>query len=106
MGFFFVAIQYGLRGIYSYQFYFLELLYRVGVIFFCFALWIFLTCLFIPSNKKLAGLIPMAASTLFLIVVLYMSIRNISDLHFNQNSIIAFSSFYIGMLMGYFVSYV
>jgi hypothetical protein len=106
LGILFLAIQYGLRGFYSSQLFIALYIYRLAIIFFCFALWIFLTCLFIPSNKKLAGLMPMAASTLFLIIVLYMSIKNISDLHFNQNSIIGFSSFYIGMLMGYFMSYV
>jgi hypothetical protein len=106
MGFFFMAVQYGLRGIYSYQFYFLELLFRVIVIFFCFALWIFLTCFFIPSNKKLAGIIPIAVSTILLVTALYLNARDGGGMHFNQNTIIAFSSFYIGMFMGYFVSYV
>ena len=48
----------------------------------------------------------MVISSILLMIVLYMSIKNINDFHFSQNSIAAFSSIYIGMLMGYFVSYV
>lgn len=86
--------------------YFISYVFRFAAIIFCFAIWVFLTCFFIPSFKKLAGMVPMAATTVLIIVVIYLNARDEHSIKFNQSSIFAFSSFYIGMLAGYFVSYI
>ncbi len=103
-GIFYLAIAYGLRGVYSYEFFAASYLYRIVIIFFCFSLWVFLTCLFSPSHRKIAGIIPMAVATVIFIVV-YLSSTGGYTIPANQNTIIAFSAFYIGMIIGYFMSY-
>ncbi len=106
LGIFYLAIEFGLRGFYSSRLFAITYLYRLAVIFFCFALWIFLTCLFSPSPRKIAGTIPIVAGTIFLGLIIYLNARDVQyGTRFNQNTIIVFSTFYVGMIIGYFMSY-
>jgi hypothetical protein len=105
LGIFYLAIAYGMRGFYSSRLFAVTYIYRLAVIFFSFALWIFLTCLFSPSPRKIAGIIPIAAGTIFLGLVIYLNARDQYGARFNQNTIMVFSTFYVGMIIGYFMSY-
>ncbi|HZX57857.1 MAG TPA: hypothetical protein VFE54_04000 [Mucilaginibacter sp.] len=105
LGIFYLAIEYGLRGFYSSRLFAVTYIYRLAVIFFTFALWIFLTCLFSPSPRKIAGIIPIAAGTIFMGIIIYLNARDQYGARLNQTTLIAFSAFYVGMIIGYFMSY-
>jgi len=105
LGIFYLAIAYGMRGFYSSRLFAVTYIYRLAVIFFSFASWVFLTCLFSPSHRKIAGMIPMAAGTIFLLIIIYLNARDQHGARLNQTTLIAFSAFYVGMIIGYFMSY-
>jgi hypothetical protein len=84
---------------------FVSIAFGYILLFFSFSLWVFLTCLFMPAYKKYMGLLPMLLSTGFFIFVLYKGIRGEVSFNSLRDIAIPISGVYLGMLVGYFVSY-
>ncbi|HVW12664.1 MAG TPA: hypothetical protein VHB54_02510 [Mucilaginibacter sp.] len=103
--FFYLAITYSQIIGYSTEIYVLMQFFRLAIVVFGFGTWVFLTCLFIPNYKKLAGLFPVALVFIFILYVIYDMLRR-HRLDFSPGSMAAFSSLVIGTLSGYFVSYI
>jgi hypothetical protein len=99
-----LSITYGNIGalhIYAFAF-----IYRIAIIMFSFAIWVFLTCLFIPSYKKYAGFLPAILSLALAGLSIYVSFTDkYSGGRIPEQLLITLSFMVVGLCIGYFVSY-
>lgn len=81
-------------------------IYHLAVIVFSFALWVFLTCFFIPANKKYATVVPIALSFALAGYSCYGYIKEIQHgFFFPRQLIFSYSCLLIGLSAGFFISY-
>ncbi|MBS1524693.1 MAG: hypothetical protein JST19_03525 [Bacteroidetes bacterium] len=89
----------------SYVSYFIAWSVRMAITGFCFASWVFLTCLFIPKYKKIAGVLPMTVTIALMIYIIYNAYKA-HELLMSQRTYLLFGCMLISELTGYFVSYI
>src|SRR5579872_7218962 len=106
LGIFGLAITFGMTANMAFRsFYFITYLLRLVVILFSFATWVFLTCFFIPSYKKIAGFVPIVLSIALACVNLYIEFSHYSNMRFSQYEFTNMAFMLAGTFIGYFVSY-
>lgn len=66
-------------------------------------IWVFLTCLFIPSNKRIAGIIPCVCILVFTGWLVWYLVRNSSTE--NRSDLISQAYFIAGMIASPFIGY-
>jgi len=105
IGLLYVSNVYAINGIYISRLYFMVELFRIAASVFCLSLWVFLTCLFIPFYKKIAGLVPTALAFTLIAIAILEDLKTTQRTDITRNYIIPLTVIFISFFVGYVVSY-